>query len=236
MLENINLENLLFLDIECVPSSPSYDALTDELKLLWSEKSDSFRKEQETPADFYERAGIYAEFGKIICIALGKFYFEEQRLGIKLKSFQSDDENKLLSELSELLNKQPADTVLVAHNGKEFDFPYICRRMIINKQPIPKILNLAGKKPWEIQHLDTMELWKFGDRKSFTSLNLLATIFGLPNPKDDISGKDVGRVYWQERDLTRISAYCKKDVLITARVFLRLMGIADLSEAHIKYL
>ncbi|HMO01751.1 MAG TPA: ribonuclease H-like domain-containing protein [Oligoflexia bacterium] len=236
MLENINLENLLFLDIECVPSFPSYDALTDELKILWSEKSASFRKEQETSSNSYERAGIYAEFGKIICVALGKFYFEEQRLGIKLKSLQSDDENKLLSELSELLNKQPADTVLVAHNGKEFDFPYICRRMIINNQPLPKILNSAGKKPWEIQHLDTMELWKFGDRKSFTSLNLLATIFGLPNPKDDISGKDVGRVYWQDKDLIRISTYCKKDVLITARVFLRLMGIEDLSEAHIKYL
>ncbi|MDR1227051.1 MAG: 3'-5' exonuclease [Prevotellaceae bacterium] len=232
MLENIILENILFLDVEAVPQSPSYDDLPEEFRELWDKKSTGIRKPEQTAAEIYERAGIYAEFGRIICISAG--YLTRQgdgRRAFRIKSFCNEDEKLLLEEFGDVLQqfyKTKRNAYLCAHNGKEFDFPYIARRMLVNGVKLPQALNIHGQKPWETSFLDTMELWKFGDYKNFTSLNLLATVFGIPSPKDDIDGSMVAMVYYQEKNLPRIVEYCEKDVLTVAKLFLKLR--ADDSE------
>jgi len=228
MLEQYDLHNLLVLDIETVPQYSTYDQVPDHLKKLWELKTLNQRKD-ETAEDFYGRAGIWAEFGKIICISVGIFT-GGKNTGLRIKSFASHDEKELLEKFSAMLAGQPASLILCAHNGKEFDFPYICRRMLINGLKFPSQLEISGKKPWEINHLDTMELWKFGDYKNYTSLNLLTSIFNIPTPKDDIDGSMVGHVYWNENQLERICAYCQKDVVATAQLLRRYRGeelIAD---------
>jgi len=222
MLEQYDLHNLLVLDIETVPQYSTYDQVPDHLKKLWELKTLNQRKE-ETAEEFYGRAGIWAEFGKIICISVGIFT-SGKNTGLRIKSFASHDETELLEKFSAMLAGQPASLILCAHNGKEFDFPYICRRMLINGLKFPSQLEISGKKPWEINHLDTMELWKFGDYKNYTSLNLLTTIFNIPTPKDDIDGSMVGRVYWNENQLERICTYCQKDVVATAQLLRRYRG------------
>ena len=220
MLDTIRLTNILFLDVETVPIIYDYKKLPKGLKELWDSR---FRfQKTETPENLYKKAGVYAEFAKIICISVG--YFNDGTF--RIKSFYGHEEKDILLDLAALLNKHfnRKDNLLCAHNGKEFDFPFICRRMLINGVKLPKTLMIAGKKPWEIPHLDTMELWKFGDYKSYTSLNLLATIFNIPTPKDDIDGSDVARVYWEEKNLPRIVVYCQKDVLTVAQVLLRFKG------------
>ncbi len=238
MLQNIPIQNVLFLDVETVPQQFSFNQLTEDWKELWSRKAGSLLKsrEEETVESVYERAGIYAEFGKIICISCGIVTGSENNRGIILKSFAGDDEKEILSTFSEMLNKWSANEqrFLCAHNGKEFDFPYICRRLIINRLPIPLLLNLAGKKPWEITHLDTMELWKFGDYKSYTSLNLLAHALGVPTPKDDIDGSMVAEVYYKEKNIERIITYCQKDVVTVAQIYLRMCGEDLIKESKIE--
>ncbi len=224
MLYNIELKNVLFLDIETVPLYPDYKSLPDKTKDFWDKKANYLIKnEDETPESIYNRAGIYSEFGKIICISTGILYSENGQYKIKTKSFYSDDENKLLNEFADLLNKHfnKDKHLLCAHNGKEFDFPYIARRMLINGIRLPEILNSSGKKPWEIKHLDTMEMWRFGDYKSYTSLDLLTHIFNIPSPKNDIKGSDVYKVYYQEKDLPRIVNYCEKDVIAIIQLLLK---------------
>ena len=186
---------------------------------------------QQSPESQYKKAGVYAEFAKVICISVGFFNEKEFRI----KSFYHEDEKQLLKDFAGLLNKHfnRKEHLLCAHNGKEFDFPFLCRRMLINGVKLPKTLNLAGKKPWEVQHIDTMELWKFGDYKNFTSLNLLAHIFNIPTPKDDIDGSDVARVYWEEKNIQRIVTYCQKDVLTVARLLLRFMGEPLIEEKQV---
>ncbi len=220
MLENIKITNVLFLDVETAPLVYKYKDLNEKMKPLWDSK---FRFQQnETPESLYKKAGVYAEFSKIICISVG--FFNDGNF--RVKSFFSDDEKSILDDFSSLLSKHfnRKEHLLCAHNGKEFDFPFLCRRMLINGVKLPKALNISGKKPWEINHLDTMELWKFGDYKNYTSLNLLASIFNIPTPKDDIDGSDVARVYWEEKNLKRIVTYCQKDVLTVAQLLLRFMG------------
>mgnify|MGYP003576761732 CR=1 FL=1 len=228
MLLSYPIQNILFLDIETVPQQPAYEQLGEEWKTLWEAKANILlrNREGETPESIYERAGIYAEFGKIVCISCGVMQGVENNRKLVIKSFADDDEKQLLKNFTEMLIKWSCNEprFLCAHNGKEFDFPYICRRLIINGMPIPPLLNMVGKKPWEVNHLDTMELWKFGDFKSFTSLNLLAHTLGIPTPKDDIDGSMVGDVYWKENDLSRIVTYCQKDVVTVAQIFLRLQG------------
>jgi uncharacterized protein YprB with RNaseH-like and TPR domain len=229
MLENTNLTNILFLDIETAPLVYNYKDLDPAVRPLWDTK---FRFSTiETPEQQYKKAGVYAEFAKVICISVGIFNDETFRV----KSFYGHDEKQILKDFSELLSKHynRKDHLLCAHNGKEFDFPFICRRMLINGLKLPKILNIAGKKPWEIAHLDTMELWKFGDYKNYTSLNLLAAVFNIPTPKDDIDGSDVGRVYWEEKNLERIVTYCQKDVLTVAQLLLRFMGEELITDKNI---
>lgn len=220
------LNNILFLDIETVPQYSTYQELPDEWRALWDHKAAYLvrNKEEETVETVYNRAGIYAEFGKIICISVGIIQGGGSSKKISLKSFYGDDEKVLLTQFSDMLARWAIDAnkFLCAHNGKEFDFPYMCRRLIIHNLPLPTVLNIRGKKPWEVNHLDTMDLWKFGDYKNFTSLNLLAWTLGVPSSKDDIDGSMVGDVYWKDRDLNRIVTYCQKDVLTMAQVYLRL--------------
>jgi 3'-5' exonuclease len=226
MLANIKPEDILFLDIETVPLSSSYSILDPVSQVHWDKKSRQFRTEEQTPDEAYERAGIYAEFGKIICISVGLIK-EKDPMSFRLKSFFGDDEKALLSDFSAMLVKftRHREALLCAHNGKEFDYPYIARRMIINSMVIPDILDNAGKKPWDVKLLDTLDLWKFGDYKSYTSLDLLTTILGIRSPKDEIDGSMVAKVYWGEHDLNRIAVYCEKDVLAVAQVLLRFMNL-----------
>jgi uncharacterized protein YprB with RNaseH-like and TPR domain len=233
------LENILFLDIETVSQQPDFDGLPEEWKDLWRTKAEVLlrNREGETVESLYPRAAIHAEFGKIVCIGCGMVRGFGTSRRFVLKSFYSDDERLLLSEFAEMLRRWGTghDKVLCAHNGKEFDFPYLCRRMVINGISLPGLLQISGKKPWEIPHLDTMEMWKFGDFKSYTSLNLLAHALGIPTPKDDIDGSMVGEVYWSQKDLKRISTYCEKDVLTAAQVFLRLIGEPPIKPDHVEY-
>jgi uncharacterized protein YprB with RNaseH-like and TPR domain len=236
MLENFRVEDILFLDIETVPYAPSMALLAPAMQVLWDKKSKLFRNPDQSADEAYERAGIYSEFGKIICISAGLIK-EKNPYSFRIKSFYGDDEKALLTEFSGMLSKfsrSDKDAQLCAHNGKEFDFPYIARRMIINKLVIPEILDNAGKKPWEVKLLDTMDLWKFGDYKNYTSLDLLTTVLGIPTPKDDIDGSMVARVYYEEKDLQRIVHYCEKDVLAIAQILLRFKNLPGISEDRIE--
>ena len=224
-----SLNNILFLDIETVPQYASYELLPENAKPFWNKKAEQIKKDKEldTPGSIYPRAGMYAEFGKVVCISVGIISGNGEGKKLIIKSFCCEDEKILLNDFCELLKKWAGqDKVMCAHNGKEFDFPFLSRRMVINNIPIPAMLQLAGKKPWEIPHVDTMELWKFGDYKNYTTLNLLAFSFGIATPKDDIDGSLVWKVYWTEQDLTRIVTYCQKDVVTVAQVFLRMHGEA----------
>lgn len=233
MLENIDLQQVLVLDIETVPQYPSFEELPADFQELWEQKTRFQRKDGESPSDFYARGGILAEFGKIICISVGIFSKKTKNISLRVKSFYGDEEKVVLQSFLALLKTQAASLILCAHNGKEFDFPYLCRRILINELPIPVQLNLHGKKPWEIMHLDTMDLWKFGDFKNYTSLKLLAAVFNIPSPKDDIDGSMVNGVYWKENDLERIRVYCEKDVITTARILLRFKSLPILSDEDI---
>lgn len=232
MLKDIIIENVLFLDIETAPAYISYEKMPEIFRKLWDRKTESLKKEPEdSPESLYPRAGIYAEFGKIICISAGFFRGREFRI----KSFFGDDEYQLLKQFSKLLaaHFNYADKMLCAHNGKEFDFPFLARRILINSLPLPSVLDVAGKKPWEVQFLDTMELWKFGDYKHYTSLELLSAVFNIPTPKDDINGSDIHRVYWEDKDLERIRIYCQKDVLTIARLFLKYQQQPDIEHDQV---
>jgi 3'-5' exonuclease len=239
MLENVNIENILFLDIETVPIVSDYDKLPENFRTLWDKKAEllgsydrRMEKEPGTPEGIFRRAGIYAEFGKIICISTGII----RNQSVWIKSFYGDDEKEILMDFSEMLSKAKGKSFqfLCAHNGKEFDYPFLIRRMLINGLPVPGLLDLVGKKPWEVNHFDTMELWKFGDYKNYTSLELLATVFGIPSPKDDIRGEDIARVYWEEKDMERIVTYCQKDVLTIVNLFLRFQGKEILTESSVQ--
>ncbi|WP_456421017.1 3'-5' exonuclease [Lutibacter sp.] len=231
----LNFENILFLDIETVPEVENFTDLTETKQELFALKTQYQRKEDFSPEDFYERAGIWAEFGKIVCISVGYFTnFNSENRAFRVTSFFGD-EVKILEDFKKLLNSHfnKAQHLLCGHNGKEFDFPYIARRMIINQIELPEKLNLFGKKPWEIPHLDTMELWKFGDYKHFTSLKLLTSILGIPSPKDDIEGSEVSVVFYKEKNIKRIVKYCEKDTIAVAQLLLRFNNEPLIEEVNI---
>lgn len=235
MLSRLDIHKVLFLDIETVPAARSLDELDERGRALWEVKARSIAREGESPDEIYGRAGIYAEFGRIVCISVGYIIENANGRGIRITSFCHNDEKELLEAFAQLVNQRfsTEDHHLCAHNGKEFDFPYIARRMLVNGVRLPSMLDIAGRKPWEIRHLDTLELWKFGDRKNFTSLDLLVHIFDIPSPKSDISGADVCRVYWEEGDLPRIMQYCQQDVLALAQVLLRYRGEALIAPENV---
>ena len=236
MIKQVQFEKILFLDIETVPQAYQFEQLDDKSKALFEAKN-RFQISPEKPIEqiFEDRGGILAEFGKIVCISVGMLHEGSQGKSIRLKSYYHDDEETLLKQFKRLLEDHYNTPyhVLCGHNSKEFDIPYICRRMLINGIALPSALQIAGKKPWEINHIDTMELWKFGDYKSYTSLSLLCHVMQIPTPKDDISGADVARVYYEEQDLQRIMVYCEKDVVALIQLFLRLQGEPLVDEFNI---
>ena len=238
MLADINIKNILFLDIETVPCLKNFEDLDDNFQQLWAEKTAWQRKDEYSASEYYKlKAGIMAEFAKIICISVGYLFTKKSKNHFRIKSFYGDDEKQIIANFNTLLNSQfnKKHHKLCAHNGKEFDFPFIARRTLINGLKLPKLLDIAGKKPWETNHLDTMELWKFGDYKHYTSIKLLAALFDIPTPKDDIDGSQVAKVYWEEKDLERIKIYCQKDTLTVAQLLLKYKGEYLISENNIEF-
>ncbi len=239
----ISKENVLFLDIETVPEVENFENLSEIKKELFALKTNYQRKAKtsidiEIPVEkFYSKAGIWAEFGKIVCISVGYFVLQGNERTFRVKSFYGDDEKLLLNNFKGLLEKHFSGKhhLLCGHNGKEFDFPFIARRMIINRISLPPKLNLFGKKPWEVPHLDTLELWKFGDFKHYTSLKLLTTILEIPSPKDDIDGSQVAKVYYEDNNIERIATYCEKDTIAVAQLFLRFNNEDLLSENELVF-
>lgn len=243
MALNVKPEHILFLDIETVPLEKDLKNLTEAHAGLWSQKFEQFKARNPDRYDdnvdagkaFALEGGIFAEFGKIVCISVGILTPSGSTKKFRIKSFAGDDEKKILTDFSVMLNRWIGPgKQLCGHNIKEFDIPYICRRMIINELSLPDVLDIAGKKPWEVQFLDTLELWKFGDFKHYTSLNLLTTILGIQTPKDDIDGSMVGTVYYEENDIQRIVTYCEKDVFATAQVYFRFAGLPLLDNEMIE--
>lgn len=236
MLNHLSDYQLLYLDIETVSAYPTYFDMPERIRQLWDKKALTLNyKGDKKPLELFNRSGIYAEFGKIVCISVGYVIKGSQRL--RIKSYYSDDEARLLYEFAELLNQHfnSQKHLMVAHNGKEFDFPYIARRMLVNGLSLPNLLDIAGKKPWEIRHIDTLELWKFGDYKHFTSLDLLTAIFNIPSPKADIDGSQVNEVYWHQNDLERIAEYCQNDVLAIVQLLNRYRGQPLFEEKNIEF-
>jgi uncharacterized protein YprB with RNaseH-like and TPR domain len=232
---SVKLNDILFLDIETVPEKEQWNELSKDTQELFEKKTHYQRKEEHTAEEFYERAGIWAEFGKIICISVGYFVEVQNKKKLRLTSFFGDDEHQILTDFKVLLETHftKKSHVLCAHNGKEFDFPFIARRMIVHQIELPNKLNLFGKKPWEVPHLDTLEMWKFGDYKHFTSLKLLTAILGIPSPKDDIDGSEVSNVYYKEKNIQRIVTYCEKDTIAVAQILLRFNNQELLKEKDI---
>jgi hypothetical protein len=236
LLKEINPSRVLFLDIETVPMASEYDLMPENLKEFWDKKSSQISKGEASPSENFGSAGIYSEFGKIVSISVGLITGTESSRRVRLKSFFGDDEKKILEEFTVMLNNfsEGKDALLCAHNGKEFDFPYIARRMLILGMNIPDLLDNAGKKPWEINLLDTMELWKFGDYKHYTSLALISELLGIPTPKDDIDGSMVAGIYYIEKDLARIVRYCEKDVIALIQVFMKFRNQPKIEDSHIQ--
>ncbi len=228
MFANLNLEEILFIDIETVPLAPEYTELTEKWQQLWEHKMQYNISNGEVAGELYDRAGIYAEFGRIICISAGYIFQNGDEPFFRVKSFYNENEKKLIADFFNAYRKfsRAGKRKLCAHNGQEFDFPYIARRALVNNIQLPKILDVAGSKPWEIkdQLIDTLQLWKFGDYKHYTSLSLLCELFNIPTPKDDIDGSQVARIYWEEKDLDRIVRYCEKDTLAVANLLLKYKG------------
>lgn len=247
MIDQIKLNRILFLDIETVSGSARFEDLPEQFQPLWARKASSLLRRplpeiepNEISQAYTDRAGIFAEFGKIVCISVGLITHVDGQPVLRVKSFANRDEHALLNGFAEMVTKHynnPAQSHFCGHNIKEFDIPYICRRMMINGIKLPDSLDVRGKKPWETaQLLDTLELWKFGDYKNYTSLKLLTALFGIPSPKDDIDGSEVGRVYWEEDDLQRIATYCEKDVVATAQLYLSYRHKPHLSDEQVVFL
>lgn len=225
-------DKILFLDIETVPQVYLYKDLDAATKELWDKKWQ--HNKDISPEQHYLKAGIYAEFAKVVCIGVG--YFSRGKFTVS--TIANENETLILKQFSKLLTEQFNSTnhALCAHNGKEFDFPFLCRRFLINNIPLPGILRIQGLKPWEVKHIDTLDLWKFGDYKHYTSLNLLAHVFGIPSPKDTMDGSMVAKAYYEEKALKKIADYCIKDVVTLARVYRRFTGGGELNEDQINFM
>jgi len=236
MLKQLSDFQLLYLDIETTSAYPTYFDMPERIQALWDKKAKSVNYKGDLKLmELFNRSGIYAEFGKIVCISVG--YINKENMQLRIKSYYSHQEKKLLLEFADLLNKyfNTNKHLLCAHNGKEFDFPYIARRMLVNGVALPKLLDIAGKKPWEVQHIDTLELWKFGDYKHYTSLDLLTAIFDIPSPKSDINGSQVNEVYWQQNDLKRIAKYCQNDVIAIVQLVRKYRGMDLIPDEQIEF-
>ncbi len=238
MLKEISIDKILFLDIETVSSMEKFEDLSEVMQELWASKATQrYPNSDKSPSELYRHAAIFAEFGRVICISCGFFFLSDGIIQFRVKSFYGHDEQELLSNFAALLKESfsDRDSRLCAHNGKEFDYPFLARRMLINGIKLPEILNTPGKKPWEVNHLDTLELWKFGDFKNYTSLKLLTEIFNIPTPKDDIDGSMIRDVYYEDHDLDRIVTYCQKDVIATARLYQKFLGEPIFEDDQVTY-
>ena len=239
MNPTISLSNLLLLDIETVPEHPHYEMLPDNLKILWGDKISKTVPENIAPGESYVlKAGILAEFGKIVCISVGYFYDDhDHNLCFKVKSICCETEKEILQNFLQITNsftKIHTRFQFAGHNIREFDIPYICRRLLINNMELPSYLQLHAAKPWEIDMIDTLQWWKFGDYKNYISLNLLATVLNVPTSKGDMDGSKVREVYYDEKDINRISTYCEKDVIVVANIILRFKNLPLLDEKSIQ--
>jgi predicted PolB exonuclease-like 3'-5' exonuclease len=235
------IKNILFLDIETVSQKSDFQFLDERTKTHWLRKTNFLKNEENLSEDefYFDRAGIYAEFGKIICISFGGIIFnDDNQLSLRVKTIGGDNEAEVLEQFKKIIEKHKAgnNLSLCAHNGREFDFPFLCRRMLINGIALPNILQFAGKKPWEINHIDTLDLWKFGDYKHYTSLDLLATIFDIPSSKSEIDGSQVNEVYYKEKDLKKIMKYCGQDVIVLAQLFMKLNHLPLINDENIEVL
>ncbi len=235
----IAIHKTMFIDIETVSTVATYAELSNPLQELWIKKSKLLIKDSEDYALTFEKnAGIYAEFGKIVCISMGYFTGDDLQQ-FKVKKFASHNETEILTKVFDVFNKFFLDNtfMLSGHNIKEFDVPYICRRALIIGIELPFFFkDMQNRKPWENPLLDTLHLWRFGDFKHYTSLNLLAAVFGIPTPKDDIDGSQVGEVYWKENDLERVATYCSKDVLTVAQIVLKMHNQPLIKEDSIVFI
>jgi len=242
-LQFTDLSRILFIDIETVPESANFEDIDTNKQQLWRKKASNsswYKKNYDDDSEsiaqsFCEKAGIYAEFSKVVCISLGYFVLKENAISyLKVKSFYSDNESEVLHSISNVLHthyNKPEQDHLCGHNIKEFDVPFLCRRLLINRLPLPKLIDVAGAKPWQTtQFIDTLQLWKFGDYKNYTSLDLIASALHLPSPKNEMNGSQVRDVYYEQGDLVKIAKYCEQDVFTTARVYLALNGMSDISE------
>ncbi len=232
------IQDLFLLDIETVPQFQTYSQLPDDWKLLWDEKLSKTMPENISPEEGYLlRAGILAEFGKIVCISTGYFYENTNKeLCLKIKSISGHDEKALLESFVQINNKifqHNRQFQYAGHNIREFDIPYICRRMIINHVPLPEYLQLHGAKPWDVRMVDTMQYWKFGDYKNYISLHLLAGVLNVPTSKTDMDGSMVQKVYYEDDNLPKIVNYCQRDVAAVANVLLRFKNMPLLNEENI---
>ncbi len=238
MNDHSSLTDLLIIDIETVPGVPHFQQLPDEWKGLWMGKISKTVPENISPEESYaDRAGIMAEFGRVVCISAGYFYREKnEEIFFKIKSIAGNDELELLKNFFNLVEKfrekRPRFS-FAGHNIKEFDIPFICRRTMANQMQIPGFLQFSGMKPWEVNMVDTLQFWKFGDHKNYTSLSLLAAVLGIPTPKDDIDGSMVRQVYYEEKNISRIVEYCQKDVVAVANVILRFRNLPLLTAGRI---
>jgi DNA polymerase elongation subunit (family B) len=230
------ISNIVFIDIETVPIVSDFELLDENLQKLWTLKAKQLNRVHDEELDpakvFKEKAGIFAEFSKVVCIGIGYINFKENNAYLRLKSHCESDEKNLLNNFITTIQKFELTFKSIrfcGHNIKEFDLPFLCRRMVINQCMIPQSLQIQNKKPWEINHIDTLELWKFGDYKHYISLELLATILHIPSPKNDIDGSQVAHVFWNEKNLDRISTYCLQDVTTTTKVFLHLAGLSTVT-------
>lgn len=243
MLDEVNLEKVMVLDIETAPIVSQFEELSHTMQKLWTEKAKRIQRPDEnyTASELFQKAGIFSEFGRVVCISSAVFKktmdsSEPNRYQLRIKSFYGENEEAILKNFNYLLTNHfdARKHYLCAHNGREFDFPYLARRSLINGLSLPSMLDISGKKPWETNHLlDTMQLWKFGDYKHFTSLPLLSAIFGIPTPKDDLDGAEVGRVFYEEGDLDRIAEYCQKDVVATSRLLMCFKGFPIVKDADV---
>lgn len=236
-MQNISIENLFLIDIETVSCHQRFELLTDEWKDLWTEKIYKSLPDNTTPEEYYpKRAGILAEFAKVVCISIGYIKIENDIPQLRIKSFYSEDEKEILEKFIDTvcqLQSKNNKWCFTGHNIKEFDIPFLCRRILVNNILIPDCFNFQAMKPWDVPVLDTLHLWRFGDFKHYTSLKLLAATLGVPSPKDDIDGSQVGEVYWTEKDVKRIAHYCQKDVATVANIILRFKNLPLLTDEQI---
>jgi 3'-5' exonuclease len=237
MLHKMPLENFLVMDIETVSEAKDFAQLDENWQQLWADKNRYSIPDNVTPADYYpQRAGVMAEFAKVVCISLGYFKKEGAFYQFRVKSIAGHDEKQLLQQFVHTIMQFEAANnkwSFTGHNIKEFDLPFLCRRMVINGIAIPENLDFQNMKPWETNIVDTFQYWRFGDYKHYTSLKLLAAALKVPSPKDDIDGSMVGQVYWQENNLPRIVTYCGKDVVTVANIILRFKGMPLLKEEDV---